>query len=220
MPTTATPLSPAWLEESDWPLCTAVYVGCVAGQRMSGCHAHAHSRAGDPNIGAICFSPDRLAENWSGYGPSAVFIHEYAHLQTGNADDGTGRRHHGPTWRANLNRLHAAFGLPKVRSRFSRSVPGIRDASGRAKALFPVATPADESKPRKAKRRPATRDVKTGRFMTQAQMAERGPCHCGGPRDDETKRTCSKCRARAAAFGKRRTEAKRAAKARKESEAA
>ena len=63
------------------------------------------------------------------------------------------------------------------------------------------------------KKRAAMRDAKTGRFLTATQIEERGPCHCGGPRDDETKRTCSKCRARASAFGKRRTEKRRAERA-------
>ena len=110
--TTTKRLTASWLD--GFPLARSIRVGCPdekGGTLPFGVVAHAHYEHG-----MICFdsraieNPARweLDESWRDDRPTALFLHEYAHLMTGEADGP--RKHHGNEWRANAERIWGEWG--------------------------------------------------------------------------------------------------------------
>lgn len=198
-----TTITADWL--ADWPLVKRVNIGCPDMKRWtkSGANAHAHTSAfGDRYHRHICFQPEKLARHWNDDGPSATFLHEYAHLTAQRELDlkadgpvwNARRAGHGPVWKRHLNELHQRYGLGRVRNRFTLSVGDRCDAEGRARALTPVAMPAAAEVDEPAK----------------ALGPLAGSCSCGRPRDVVDRKTCSRC-----LLASRRSKAKARAKARR-----
>ena len=105
-----TTITPEWM--GDFPACSAISIGCPNERGTSlpyGVRAHAHAESAP--IGTICLTPTTArSDEWDDAYPSALFLHEYAHLLTKDADAGHAHSMHGPAWRANAERLWAEWG--------------------------------------------------------------------------------------------------------------